>query len=74
MQTSVEIAINALEKALQVGYRHIVLGEQDDLDLHVGQLIKRWIDTGSVQREELFISCKVSLDYIYITLTEYTRM
>ena len=49
-----------LEKALQVGYRHIVVDFSSDLDLQIGHVLQRMFEKGEVCREDVFLTMKVS--------------
>ncbi|CAG9837609.1 unnamed protein product [Diabrotica balteata] len=49
----------AVEVALQNGYRHIDTAYNYNTEEPVGKVINRWIESGKVKREELFITTKL---------------
>jgi len=49
----------AIEKALEVGYRHIDTAPVYDNEKLIGKILKKWMDSGRIRREELFIVTKV---------------
>jgi Aldo/keto reductase family len=53
----------ALEQALTTGYRHIDTAFVYENEHVVGKVLKKWLDSGKVKREDLFIVTKVSNCY-----------
>lgn len=49
----------ALESALEIGYRHIDTAILYENENDIGNVIKRWITSGRVKREDLFITTKL---------------
>ena len=49
-----------MEFALNVGYRHVITESRDEEDAAIGQLFKKVFEAGTVKREDVFISAKVS--------------
>ncbi|XP_043471486.1 1,5-anhydro-D-fructose reductase-like [Leptopilina heterotoma] len=58
-QVAEEEIIPALDIALQAGYRHIDCAAYYQNEKAVGKVLKEWIDSGKVTREELFIVTKL---------------
>jgi len=50
-----------VEKALEVGYRHFDTAYNYLNEQFLGNVLKRWLDSGKIKREELFITTKVNL-------------
>ena len=46
--------------AIKAGYRHIDTAKKYGNEHLIGHVIKKLIDAGTIKREELFITCKVS--------------
>ncbi|OXA56666.1 aldose reductase-related protein 2 [Folsomia candida] len=55
-QDEVEIALN---EALRAGYRHIDTAYMYENEKCIGKVLREWLDSGRVQREELFIVTKL---------------
>lgn len=49
----------ALEKALEIGYRHIDAAPVYLNEKAIGKVLKKWLSTNLVKREELFITTKL---------------
>jgi alcohol dehydrogenase (NADP+) len=49
----------ALEVALEVGYRHIDTAYVYENEAAIGRVLAKWLNSGNVKREELFIVTKV---------------
>lgn len=49
----------ALDKALEAGYRHIDCAPVYRNEKAVGRVLKKWLDSGKVTRDELFIVTKL---------------
>lgn len=49
----------ALEKALEAGYRHIDTATLYKNEHIIGKVLQRWLKSGRVKREELFITTKL---------------
>lgn len=49
----------ALEKALEIGYRHIDAAPVYLNEKAIGKVLKKWLSSNSVKREELFITTKL---------------
>jgi len=58
-QASDEEIESAIDLALEVGYRHIDTAPVYLNEAAIGKVLKRWIDSGKVKREELFIVTKL---------------
>ncbi|XP_043273701.1 aldo-keto reductase family 1 member A1-B isoform X2 [Venturia canescens] len=52
-------ASTALENALEAGYRHIDTATVYENEAVLGKVLKKWLDSGKVKREDLFIVTKV---------------
>lgn len=52
----VELALN---EALEAGYRHIDAAPVYLNEKTIGKVLKEWLDSGKVKREELFITTKL---------------
>lgn len=50
---------NALDAALEIGYRHIDTAYYYDNEHMIGKVLKKWFDSGKLKREELFITTKL---------------
>lgn len=50
---------SALDKALEVGYRHIDTAAAYYNEHVIGKVLNKWITSGRVKREDLFITTKV---------------
>lgn len=50
---------DALEQALEAGYRHIDAAPAYRNEPAIGRVLKRWLDSGRVKREDLFIVTKL---------------
>lgn len=50
----------ALEKALEVGYRHIDTAALYNNEHVIGKVLQRWLNSGKVKRDDLFITTKVN--------------
>lgn len=50
---------NALEEALKAGYRHIDTATLYANEAIIGRVLERWISSGKISRDELFIVTKV---------------
>lgn len=57
----------ALDKALEVGYRHIDTAAAYYNEHVIGKVLNNWIMSGRVKREDLFITTKV-LDGFVLTV------
>jgi len=49
----------ALDEALNAGYRHIDTAYMYENEHVIGSVLKRWLDSGKIKREELFIVTKL---------------
>lgn len=52
----VELAINL---ALEAGYRHIDTAPVYMNEKSIGKVLKEWLDSGRIKREEVFITTKL---------------
>lgn len=50
---------DALDEALKAGYRHIDTAYMYENEHVIGKVLKRWLDSGSIKRDELFVVTKV---------------
>ncbi|XP_033216001.1 aldo/keto reductase slr0942-like [Belonocnema kinseyi] len=57
-QASEEEIVTALDSALEAGYRHIDCAAVYNNEKAIGRTLRKWIDSGKVKREELFIVTK----------------
>lgn len=48
-----------MNEALQAGYRHFDTAYMYTNEKTIGRVLKQWIDSGKITREELFIVTKV---------------
>lgn len=51
----------ALDEALNAGYRHIDTAYMYENEHVIGNVLKKWFDSGKIKRDELFIVTKVSV-------------
>ncbi|XP_060646468.1 aldo-keto reductase family 1 member B7-like [Drosophila nasuta] len=58
-QASGEEVENAIDAALEAGYRHIDTAARYGNESAIGKVLRRWLDAGKVKREELFIVTKL---------------
>lgn len=58
-QAKDEVLEAALDAALEVGYRHIDTAAAYENEHVVGKVLKKWIDSGRLKREDVFITTKV---------------
>jgi alcohol dehydrogenase (NADP+) len=50
---------DALDAALEAGYRHIDTAYAYENEAAIGRVLAKWLNSGKVKREELFIVTKV---------------
>lgn len=62
----------ALEAALEAGYRHIDTAYIYENEAVIGRVLQRWLTTGKVKREELFITTKLPFFRVKPELVEET--
>lgn len=55
----------ALDVALETGYRHIDTAYVYENEKVIGRVIKKWISSGKIKREDLFITTKLPLAGIH---------
>ncbi|CAG9827249.1 unnamed protein product [Diabrotica balteata] len=51
---------DALNKALEIGYRHIDTASAYNNEHIIGKVLKEWISSGKLKREDIFITTKLS--------------
>lgn len=56
---------NALDAALQTGYRHIDTAYVYENEVVIGRVLNKWISSGKLKREDLFITTKLPLPGIH---------
>lgn len=56
-EEDLECAINA---ALEIGYRHIDTASIYNNEHIIGRVLKNWLDSGRLKREDLFITTKLN--------------
>nr|CAD7203835.1 unnamed protein product [Timema douglasi] len=49
----------AVDAALEAGYRHIDTAYVYDNEAEIGQALVKWLESGKIKREELFITTKL---------------
>lgn len=49
----------ALDEALKAGYRHIDAAPAYMNEKAIGRVLKKWLDSSNVNREDLFITTKL---------------
>ncbi|CAG7693747.1 unnamed protein product, partial [Allacma fusca] len=49
----------ALDVALETGFRHIDTAYMYENEAVIGKVLKRWLDSGKIKREDLFIVTKL---------------
>lgn len=54
----------ALEVALETGYRHIDTAYAYKNEHVIGKVLKKWISSGKVKREELFVTTKLPMEAV----------
>jgi diketogulonate reductase-like aldo/keto reductase len=57
---------NALEAALQAGYRHFDTAYAYENESILGEVFAKWLSSGRIKRQELFIVTKVGLGIIIL--------
>ncbi|CAH1956252.1 unnamed protein product [Acanthoscelides obtectus] len=50
---------NAVQIALENGYRHIDTAFNYNTEEYIGNVLHKWLESGKIKREELFITTKV---------------
>lgn len=55
---------SALNAALEAGYRHIDTAFDYGNEAIIGKIVKKWIDSGKIKREELFITTKLPVSAV----------
>lgn len=55
----------ALDAALETGYRHIDTAYVYENEKVIGRVINKWISSGKIKREDLFITTKLPLPGIH---------
>ncbi|GLH13022.1 Aldo-keto reductase AKR2E4 [Gryllus bimaculatus] len=58
-QSSVEEVVGAVDAALEAGYRHIDTAYMYQNEAAIGKALKKWLDSGRLKREDLFIVTKL---------------
>jgi len=53
-----------MNAALEVGYRHFDTSTNYNNEDIIGDVIKAWLESGRITRQELFITTKVSVVWI----------
>ncbi|XP_049795325.1 aldo-keto reductase family 1 member A1-A-like isoform X2 [Schistocerca nitens] len=48
----------AIDAALEIGYRHIDTARRYNNEAQIGRTLKKWLDSGKIKREDLFIVTK----------------
>ena len=61
-----------MNDALEAGYRHIDTAPAYENEHVIGKVLKSWIDSGKVKREELFIVTKVVISKITYVISQLT--
>ncbi|CAH0555756.1 unnamed protein product [Brassicogethes aeneus] len=56
----VEELEQALNAALEIGYRHIDTASVYNNENTIGTVLKQWLDSGKVKREQLFVATKLA--------------
>ncbi|XP_047099392.1 1,5-anhydro-D-fructose reductase-like [Schistocerca piceifrons] len=51
----------AIDAALEIGYRHIDTARRYNNEAQIGRTLKKWLDSGKIKREDLFIVTKLPL-------------
>jgi len=51
----------ALDTALELGYRHIDTAWVYENEALIGKILKKWFDSGKIKREDLFITTKLPM-------------
>ncbi|CAH1118943.1 unnamed protein product [Phaedon cochleariae] len=62
---------NALNAALEAGYRHIDTAYVYENEAIIGRVLKKWLTSGKVTREELFITTKLPMCGIHRDRVEF---
>lgn len=65
-QASEEELQDALNIALEAGYRHIDTAPVYENEKVIGHVLKKWFDSGRIKRSDIFIVTKV-ISAIYLT-------
>ncbi|XP_049944064.1 1,5-anhydro-D-fructose reductase-like [Schistocerca serialis cubense] len=50
-----------IDAALEIGYRHIDTAQRYNNEAQIGRALKKWLDSGKIKREDLFIVTKLPL-------------
>lgn len=56
---------NALDTALEHGYRHIDTAYRYKNEHIIGKILKKWFNSGKIKREDLFITTKLPSQGLY---------
>lgn len=56
---------HAVDVALEAGYRHIDTAFAYMNEAAIGRTLKKWLVSGKIQREELFIVTKVFFNFVF---------
>ena len=65
--TNPEELTTALNEALTAGYRHFDTAYVYQNEMVIGSVLKQWLDSGKIKREDLYIVTKVSYHLINIS-------
>ncbi|GJQ78281.1 hypothetical protein Trydic_g22123 [Trypoxylus dichotomus] len=58
-QSQDETLEQALDRALEVGYRHIDTASRYKNEEVIGKVLKKWFDSGKLKREDVFVTTKL---------------
>ncbi|XP_046687459.1 aldose reductase-like isoform X1 [Homalodisca vitripennis] len=59
LNTDEEVLKKSLKAALEVGYRLIDTASMYKNEHLIGKMLKEWMDSGKLQREDIFITAKL---------------
>lgn len=58
--------IRSLQAALEAGYRHFDLSPVHLNEMEIGIVLKEWLNSGKIARDELFIVSKVCYTHLIL--------
>nr|XP_023020251.1 alcohol dehydrogenase [NADP(+)]-like [Leptinotarsa decemlineata] len=67
-----DVVENAVNAALELGYRHIDTAFMYDTEEIIGRVLKRWLSSGKIKREALFITTKLPNQGVFADKVELT--
>lgn len=60
-----------MNAALEAGYRHIDTAFAYENEAFIGKVLKKWLDSGKIKREDLFITTKLPMFGVHPDRVDY---